>query len=57
MPPQISSRMSKVISNRRFWLVLAMFALGVVLHYPQQILGTDSPSLLAFLGLDRKSVV
>ena len=33
-----------------------MFALGIVLHYPQQILGTDSPSLLAFLGLTRHAV-
>jgi len=33
-----------------------MFALGVVLHYPQQILGTDSASLLSFLGLTRHAV-
>lgn len=52
MPPRIS----RVISGSHFWLVLAMFALGVVLHYPQQILGTDSPSLLAFLGLTRHAV-
>ena len=56
MPPQISGQMSKIISSRHFWLVLAMFALGVVLHYPQQILNTDSPSLLAFLGLTRHAV-
>jgi signal transduction histidine kinase len=48
--------MSKLISNRHFWLVLAMFALGVVLHYPQQILGTDSVSLLSSLGLTRHAV-
>jgi len=52
MPPQ----MSKVISNYKFWLVIAMFALGVVLHYPQQILNTDSPSLLAFMDLTRHAV-
>jgi len=56
MPPRISGQMSKVISNYKFWLVVAMFALGVVLHYPQQILNTDSPSLLAFLGLTRHAV-
>ncbi len=33
-----------------------MFALGVVLHYPQQILGTDSASLLSSLGLTRHAV-
>jgi len=52
MPPRIS----RVISSSHFWLVLVMFALGVVLHYPQQILNTDSPSLLAFLGLTRHAV-
>jgi len=52
MPPRIS----KFIYSSHFWLVVAMFALGVVLHYPQQILGTDSPSLLAFLGLTRHAV-
>jgi signal transduction histidine kinase len=48
--------MSKVISNRHFWLVLALFALGVVLHYPQQILGTESSSLFSSLGLTRHAV-
>jgi len=52
MPPRIS----KFIYSSHFWLVLVMFALGVVLHYPQQILNTDSPSLLAFLGLTRHAV-
>jgi len=56
MPPHISEQMSKIISSRHFWLVVAMFALGVVLHYPQQILGTDSSSLLAFLGLTRHAM-
>lgn len=55
MPP-LSSRVSRVMANYRFWLVVAMFALGVVLHYPQQILGTDSPSLLSSLGLTRHAV-
>ncbi len=53
MSPDISGRMSKVISNRHFWIVLALFALGLVLHYPQQILNIDSTSLLSFLGLTR----
>jgi two-component system sensor histidine kinase DegS len=56
MPPPVSHQVSRVISNRHFWLVVAMFVLGVVLHYPQQILGTESPSLLAFLGLARHAV-
>jgi len=55
MPP-LSSRVSKVLANYRFWLVVALFALGVILHYPQQILGTDSSSLLSSLGLTRHAV-
>lgn len=56
MAPHILSRASKVISNPRFWLVVLMFAIGVALHYPQQILATDSPSLFSFLGLTRHAV-
>jgi two-component system sensor histidine kinase DegS len=55
MPP-LPSRLSKLVSNWRFWLVVALFALGVVLHYPQQLLGTESASLLASLGLTRHAV-
>ncbi|HUT96831.1 MAG TPA: ATP-binding protein [Dehalococcoidales bacterium] len=44
------------MTNRHFWLVVGMFALGVVLHYPQQILGTESSSLLSSLGLTRHAV-
>jgi PAS domain S-box-containing protein len=50
------SRASKVMANHRFWLVVVMFALGIILHYPQQILGTDSASLLSSLGLTRHAV-
>ncbi len=56
MSPGLSNRVSGVVSSYHFWLAVAMFALGVVLHYPQQILGTGSPSLLAFLGLTRHAV-
>jgi len=33
-----------------------MFAIGIVLHYPQQILSTSSPSLFLFLGLTRHAL-
>lgn len=49
-------RILKVVSSPYFWLVLAMFVVGVILHYPQQILGIDSPSLLSFLGLERHAM-
>lgn len=50
------NRLSRVMASYRFWLVVALFALGVVLHYPQQLLGTDSSSLLTSLGLTRHAV-
>ena len=50
------SRTSRVMANHQFWLVVVMFAPGVILHYPQQILGTDSSSLLSSLGLTRHAV-
>jgi two-component system sensor histidine kinase DegS len=56
MPLDIPNRISRVVSSYHFWLVVVMFVLGIVLHYPQQILGTDSPSLLASLGLTRHAV-
>jgi PAS domain S-box-containing protein len=49
-------RLLKVISNPYFWLVLVMFVAGVILHYPQRILGVDSTSLLSFLGLERHAM-
>ena len=52
----ILGSMSRIISNRHFWLVVAMFAIGIVFYYPQQILGIDSPSLLSFLGLTRHAI-
>jgi two-component system sensor histidine kinase DegS len=55
MPP-LSGRLSRLVANWRFWLVVALFALGVLLHYPQQLLGTESASLLASLGLTRHAV-
>ena len=56
MAPHISSRVPKIISNPHFWIVLALFAIVIVLHYPQQILNTDSPSLFSFLGLTRHAL-
>lgn len=56
MTSQASGRAPRLISNPHFWLLLAMLTIGVILHYPQQILGTDSPSLFSFLGLTRHAV-
>jgi len=53
MAPNISSRAIKIIDNYHFWIVVVLFAIGVILHYPQQILSTESPSLFSPLGLTR----
>ncbi len=52
----MSSRVPTVIRSPHFWVLLSVFAIGTVVHYPQQILGTDSPSLFTFLGLTRHAV-
>jgi len=51
--PSLLSSALRVIRNYHSWLVVVMFAIGLVLHYPQQILSTDLPSLFSFLGLTR----
>ncbi len=56
MAPHILSRLPKIISNRHFWIVLALFAVGIVIHYPQQVLSTNSDSLFLFLGLTRHTM-
>lgn len=38
------------------WVLAALFLIGIIFHYPQQILGTESSTLLTFLGLTRHAV-
>jgi len=47
---------SLTISSPHLWVVLAMFIVGIIFQYPQQILRIDSPSLLSFAGLTRHAV-
>ncbi|MBN1162100.1 MAG: hypothetical protein JXA17_09145 [Dehalococcoidales bacterium] len=46
----------KTLKNLHLWVVIFLFVVGIILHYPQQILGTDSASLFSFLGLSRHAV-
>ena len=46
----------KTLKSPHLWVVTFLFIVGVILHYPQQILGTDSTSLFSFLGLSRHAV-
>jgi len=52
----LGSQASRTIRNPHFWIVLALFAIVIVLHYPQQVLNTDSPSLFSFIGLTRHAL-
>lgn len=46
----------RVIRNPRFWLVVGLFVVGIILHYPQQLpfWGLEAPS--SFLGLTRHTI-
>ncbi|MBN1366658.1 MAG: PAS domain S-box protein [Dehalococcoidales bacterium] len=44
------------IPHFHLWVVVILFIVGVILHYPQQLLSLDSPSLFSFLGLSRHAV-
>jgi len=48
--------LQKVLKNYHFWVILAMFAIAVIIHYPQQILSTESTSLFSSIGLTRHAV-
>jgi two-component system, NarL family, sensor histidine kinase DegS len=36
--------------NKHFWIIAALFIIGIILHYPQQILHISSPTALTFMG-------
>ncbi|MBN1160940.1 MAG: PAS domain S-box protein [Dehalococcoidales bacterium] len=44
------------MSSPHVWILVGMFIIGIIFHYPQQILQIDSPSLLSFWGLSRHGV-
>ena len=44
----------RTIRDYRFWLVVALFVVGVILHYPQHLAGIEAPSSL--LGLTRHTI-
>ncbi|MFC2062997.1 sensor histidine kinase [Chloroflexota bacterium] len=56
MTEHIFSRQIKTVSNPHFWLLMVLFAIGIILHYPQQLLNVDTPSLFSSLGLTRHAV-
>ena len=54
MASQVVARLVRIMRNPHFWLLVAMFAILIVLHYPQQIFGATAPS--SFFGLGRHTV-
>jgi PAS domain S-box-containing protein len=54
MASQVRARLLRIMRNPHFWLIMAMFAILIVLHYPQQIFGPAAPS--SFFGLTRHTV-
>lgn len=56
MAPYLLNPALRVIRNPRFWLVVGLFVVGIILHYPQQLPfgGLEAPS--SFLGLSRHTI-
>jgi len=52
----MSSGVLRVIRNRHLWIVLAIFAIGIIFHYPQQMPFTGLTAPFSFLGLTRHAV-
>ena len=48
-PPKISNP-PPFWHNKHFWIIVALFIIGIILHYPQQILRISSHSALTFIG-------
>jgi len=56
MVSNLLSSTLRVIRNPHFWLVVVMFAIGVILHYPQQLPFWTPVASFSFLGLTRHAV-
>ncbi|GEM_PF-1186667 len=56
MAEQLVRQRWKIFLNPRFWVLVAMFAVCILLEYSQQILHTSAPSLLSPLGLTRHAI-
>lgn len=56
MAPRRLGWLSRTISNTHFWILVALFAICIILHYPQQIFSVDSTTLFSFLGLTRHAI-
>jgi len=48
--------MPRTIRNRHFWVVLVIFVIGIILHYPEQLLPPGAISISSLLGASRHTV-
>jgi len=46
----------RVIRSPHFWAVLVIFAIGIVLHYPEQLIPWGATAISSFLGTTRHTV-
>ena len=54
MAIQLPGRTLEIARSPHLWLLLAMFLVGIILHYPEQLTGGEAPSSL--LGLERHAM-
>lgn len=48
--PQKPDRAPPFWRSKHFWAIVILFIIGILLHYPQQILRISSPTALTFIG-------
>lgn len=53
IPSGLLSSVRKVIRNPHFWAVLVLFAVGVILHYPEQLTPWSATAISSLLGTTR----
>jgi len=52
----MNKRRPFILADPHLWVVVILFIIGIILQYPKQILGIDSPSVFSFIGLSRHAV-
>ena len=54
--PSLSSSAVRVIRSPHFWAVLAIFVVGIFLHYPEQLIPWAATTISSLLGTTRHTV-
>jgi len=56
MKPDGQKQILKYLSNPHLWVMILLLAVGLFLHYPQQLLGLHTTSVFSFLGIERHAI-